>query len=353
MRAMILAAGLGTRLRPLSALRAKPALPVLGRPVISLLLELLARHGVREVLINLHHLPETIRSAVAGDCPDGIEVEWSEEPRPLGTGGGIRRAADFLRGSPECVVLAGDMLFDADLAALARTHRRSGRGATLVLRDDPRADRFGSIGLDETGGIVRVGRRRVEGATRPEARSGLFSGLRFFSRACLEGWPAAEAFEDLRDWLVPAIESAAISAGGVLLPASSSVWEPVGTPQEYLEANLDPPALPSLGGEARRWSGPVDRLGPGDSVIVDRSARLGVDVQLERCVVWDGERVADSATARDAVFAGGRFHPCTERASIQPGETGAAEGLRTGRAAPAPSRDETAERLRAGCGSEA
>ncbi|MEZ4291625.1 MAG: nucleotidyltransferase family protein [Myxococcota bacterium] len=138
---MILAAGLGTRLRPLSALRAKPALPVLGRPVISLLLELLARHGVREVLINLHHLPETIRSAVAGDCPDGIEVEWSEEPRPLGTGGGIRRAADFLRGSPECVVLAGDMLFDADLAALARTHRRSGRGA-IVLRDDPRADRF-------------------------------------------------------------------------------------------------------------------------------------------------------------------------------------------------------------------
>ena len=83
--------------------------------MISLLLAFLARHGVREVMINLHHRPESLRQAVEADHPESLEIHWSEEPRPLGTGGGIRRAAEFLRGSETCVVLAGDMLIDLDL----------------------------------------------------------------------------------------------------------------------------------------------------------------------------------------------------------------------------------------------
>ena len=81
---MILAAGLGTRLRPLTDLRAKPALPERGRPVISLLLDLLDRHGCREVMINLHHRSETIRAAVGSDHPADLEISWSEESVPLG-----------------------------------------------------------------------------------------------------------------------------------------------------------------------------------------------------------------------------------------------------------------------------
>ena len=108
-RAMILAAGLGTRMRPLTNYRAKPALPVCGRPVISLLLELLAAHGVREVLINLHHHPDSILEAVEADHPESLSIEWSEEPSPLGTGGGIERASEFLRGTADCLVMAGDM----------------------------------------------------------------------------------------------------------------------------------------------------------------------------------------------------------------------------------------------------
>ena len=81
-RAMILAAGLGTRMRPLTDERAKPALPVRGRPVVSLLLELLARQGIREVLINLHHLPDSIRRAVEADHPAALEISWSNEEKP-------------------------------------------------------------------------------------------------------------------------------------------------------------------------------------------------------------------------------------------------------------------------------
>jgi NDP-sugar pyrophosphorylase family protein len=312
---MILAAGFGTRLRPLTDLRAKPALPVRGRPVISLLLELLARYGFRDVMINLHHLPETIRSAVAHDHPAGLRVTWSEEPRPLGTGGGIRRAADFLRQSSDCVVLAGDMLLDLDLAGIVDRHRASGRAATLVLRNDSRARDFGTIGVDASGQVNRIGKRlHREG----EQVAGLFTGVRVFSREMLDDWPDEEVFEDLRDWLVPAILERGARVGGEILDSSSSVWEPVGTLSEYLRVNIAPPELPSLGGPAELWSGDVQLLGEHEDLLVGSKAVLGEGVQLDRAVVWDSEQVPPGFQGSVGVFAGGRFHACADTGTGSP-----------------------------------
>jgi len=325
-RAMILAAGLGTRLRPLTDERAKPALPVRGRPVISLLLELLARQGIREVMINLHHLPDTIRRAVAADRPPGIEVAWSNEEKPLGTGGGIRRAAEFLRASETCVVLAGDMLLDVDLEALARRHRASGRDVTLLLRRDPREASFGSIGVDAGGAVVRVGRHPVGspvapsgqaaaigGAGEPAERArGLFTGVRLFERGALADWPEREVFEDLRDWLMPRVARGALALGAEIDDGTASVWEPVGTPAEYLDVNLAPPSLPRLGGSASIWSGAVDVRGDAGDVIVDRAARIAMDARLARCVVWDDATVPAGTRARDGVFGGRGFHAFAE-----------------------------------------
>jgi NDP-sugar pyrophosphorylase family protein len=126
---MILAAGLGTRLRPLSHLCAKPAMPVRGIPVIAYLLSLLRAHGVEEVIVNLHHRPDSIRDAVERFGPAGLEVHYSVEEAPLGTGGGIRRAAEFLRESDPSIVLAGDMLLDVDLGHLIELHRARGDAA--------------------------------------------------------------------------------------------------------------------------------------------------------------------------------------------------------------------------------
>jgi NDP-sugar pyrophosphorylase family protein len=315
---MILAAGLGTRLRPLTDYRAKPALPVRGRPVISLLLELLARHGVDQVLINLHHRPTTIREAVERDHPTGMTIHWSEEPRPLGTGGGIRRAAEFLRESDECLVMAGDMLLDIDIAQLLSRHRASGRDVSLVLREDSRGDDFGTIGIDERGQLTRIGKQELSRASQPlddpierEARQGLFTGVRFFSRSALVGWPDEEAFEDLRDWLAPRVEKGLASVGAEIVELAESVWEPVGTPDEYLRVNLTPPSLPSLGGDVAVWTGSVLPLGPTRSSIVARSASVPADADLKRCVVWDGERVPAGFEGQDGVFAGQAFHPCS------------------------------------------
>jgi len=316
MRAMILAAGLGTRMRPLSDYRAKPALPVCGRPVISLLLELLAKNGIREILINLHHQPESIRAAVARDCPDDISLTWSEEPTPLGTGGGIRRAAEFLRESPDCLVMAGDMLLDLDLRGLTERHHASGRDVTLVLRDDPRGKLFGTIGTDAEQRVTRVGKTMLTIPNRAPAAGGegLFTSVRLFSREALAAWPSTagenDAFEDLRDWLAPRAEAGDLALGAEIVAAAESVWEPAGTLDEYLRVNLSPPALPTLGGDARNWRGDVlDDDGPGGNVIA-RSAVLPADVDLRRCVVWDSERVPAGFQGQDGVYGGDEFHSC-------------------------------------------
>src|SRR5687767_5450633 len=101
---MILAAGLGTRMRPLTLLRAKPVLPVMNRPLLHWTLDLLARGGVRDVMINLHYLPDTVREAVGTGREFGLRVAYSMEPKILGTGGGPRKVRDFFGGEPFILV---------------------------------------------------------------------------------------------------------------------------------------------------------------------------------------------------------------------------------------------------------
>jgi mannose-1-phosphate guanylyltransferase len=314
MRAMILAAGLGTRMRPLSNLRAKPALPVRGRPVISLLLEFLARQGFRDVMVNLHHLGDSIRTAIAADRPSEVAIHWSEEPEPLGTGGGIRRASEFLCGDEACVVLAGDMLIDLPLADAFDRHVASGRHATLLLREDSRGGNFGTIGVDAKGHLSRISETPLGG--EDERARGLFTGVRLFSRGMLDNWPrqadgaVRNVFEDLRDWMIPGIVSRGEHVGAEIVDADSTVWEPIGTPAEYLQANLSPPDLPTLGGSAEVWAGEIDLLGPNSDAVVSRKAIVADDAVLERCVVWDGERIPPGLRLRDGVYAGGVFHAC-------------------------------------------
>ena len=159
MRAMIAAAGLGTRLRPLSELRPKPAMPIRGVPLIAYSLALLARFGVTETVINAHHLPEMLVAAAERYTPPGMSLRFSFERELLDTGGGIRRVVDFLRESDPCLILGGDMIVDADLSSLLDTHRTRGDAITLLLRDDPRVATFGSIGVDTEGRLRRIATR--------------------------------------------------------------------------------------------------------------------------------------------------------------------------------------------------
>ncbi|MBW2273362.1 MAG: NDP-sugar synthase [Deltaproteobacteria bacterium] len=306
MRAMILAAGLGTRLRPLSQLCAKPAMPVRGIPVIAYLLALLRAHGVDEVMVNLHHRPDTIRNAVERFGPSGITVRYSAEEAPLGTGGGIRRAAAFLRESDPCIVLAGDMLLDADLGALVERHRSRGDAATLLLREDSRSEAFGTLGMDDQNCVRRIGQTHDFGG---ESASGVFLGVRVLAARLFDSIPAGDDFEDLRDWLAPALEAGAQDIRGELVSERNCLWEPVGTPPEYLRVNLEPRPLTFMNAETLACADGT-HFEKSLSLVVGRGARIEPGARLRRVVVWEDEVVPADFRGSDGVYAGGVFHNC-------------------------------------------
>lgn len=314
MRAMILAAGMGTRMRPLTNLVAKPALPVLGRPVIVWLLELLRAHGIREVAVNLHPWPETIRSAISRHGPSDMQIHYLHEMQPLGTGGGIAAARDFLSMANPALVLAGDTLLDVDLGKLIREHVESGAHCTLVLlRESERASTFGTIGLDARGRVRRIAERLDLGG---EVDKGIFVGLRLFSPSAFDTLPQtgrAVPFEDLSDWLGPLATRGGDGVRGRILAADELVWTPVGTPAEYLQANMNPPSASYLGPTERVFPN-TQRLGQKADLILGAGARLGEGAQLHRCVVWENESVPQNFRAAGGVFAGGKFYPCEEEA---------------------------------------
>jgi NDP-sugar pyrophosphorylase family protein len=278
---------------------------VRGLPLIGYQLALLARHGVREVMINLHHLPERLMEAAQQHCPPGLALHFALEPELLDTGGAIRQVAGFLRESDPCLILGGDMLLDVDLGALAARHRARGDAVTLLLLRDPRAAAFGSLGIDAEGHVRRIASRFDLGG---EVDQGLYTWVNAVSPRAFESLPEREAFSHLDHWIAPLLAGGARDVRGELVGRDACVWEPVGTPAEYLAANLRPPRLAYLDADARARARGVRFC--GSDVILGVGATLGAGASLERVVVWDGERVPAALRASDGVFAGARFHPC-------------------------------------------
>ncbi len=178
MRAMVLAAGRGERLRPLTDTLPKPMIPVAGKPLIFYTLAYLKNCGVEEVVVNLHHLGERIQAYVGDGRQWGLRVFYSREGRLLGTGGGIQKAAPHLIGG-SFLVMNADILVDLDLHDVFRFHRENHAAVTMVLRRDPEAERYGVI---ETDGYGLV--RQVLG--RLPVRSGPWNRLMFTGVHVLE-----------------------------------------------------------------------------------------------------------------------------------------------------------------------
>jgi mannose-1-phosphate guanylyltransferase len=309
MRGMIVAAGLGTRMRPLTDWLPKPAMPVRGIPLVAYGLELLAAAGVTEAIINVHHLPELLREAALRWCPPGLEVRFSFERDLLHTGGAIRRVRSFLRESEHCVILGGDMIVDLDLPGLVRAHAASDRLVTAVLADDPRIESFGSIGLDADGRLRRIGRRFDLGG---ETERGLYTWVNVVSAAAFESMPDREMFNHLEDWWAPLAAERPEAVGGVVLAKDACRWMPVGTLAEYLEANFAPLPLRYFDADAAARACGV-RI--EERLIACAGTEIGAGSDLDHVVVWPGERVPAGTRKSQGVFAGGRFVPCGEGAA--------------------------------------
>lgn len=187
---MVLAAGQGTRLRPLTDSKPKALVRVAGRPMIDYALLLLSHYGIREVVINLHHFGEQIETHLGNGERFGLQICYSAEPELLDTGGGLLKAEPFLRGET-FIVINTDALIDLNLAALIDFHKAQHAVATLVLRPDPLADQYGSMDIDGGGRICRFlktnAARSPDGATRKL----MFTGVQILEPAVF-GYLAGE-----------------------------------------------------------------------------------------------------------------------------------------------------------------
>src|SRR5258705_83037 len=144
MRAMVLSAGYGTRLWPLTEDRTKPAIPILGKPLVGYVAEYLARYGFDEIVVNLHHRPESVRAALGDGSRFGVNLEYVEEPVILGTSGALDNAKELL-GDQTFLVVNGKIITDIDLNVALETHRRTEALATLVLLPNTRRERFSVV----------------------------------------------------------------------------------------------------------------------------------------------------------------------------------------------------------------
>jgi NDP-sugar pyrophosphorylase family protein len=176
MKGMVLAAGRGTRLHPLTEQTPKALIPVAGRPMIEYSLLLLKRYGIRDIIINLHHLGDQIQTYLGDGERWGLQITYSKEPELLDTGGGLLKAKPFLHGDT-FIVINTDVLIDLSLTELIAFHGQNGAAATLVVRPDPLADQYGSLEIDTEGRIRRFLETHTPGMQSVPTTKVMFTGV--------------------------------------------------------------------------------------------------------------------------------------------------------------------------------
>ena len=277
---IVLTAGLGTRLDPITRLVAKPAVPMAGKTLVERVLGWLEGQGIDDVVLNLHHRPESI-TAIVGDGSDlGLRVRYSWEPVLLGSAGGPRRALTLWPAlTGPCLIVNGDTLTNLALAPLIEAHRASGARATLAVVRNVRPDHYNGIraGADRTvTGFV------AKGHTDPTWH---FVGVQVVNPDVFDRVPVGEPAETVAGLYRDMVRG---SPGSVMVWPVDAPFHDVGTPADYISAVL------SLAG--------TDVVIEGDAV-VDPSATL------YRCVVWKGATIGARARLSECVVLSGAEVP--------------------------------------------
>jgi mannose-1-phosphate guanylyltransferase len=295
---MVLAAGLGTRLRPLTYEIPKPMVPVLDRPVMGHILDLLSAHGLDEVVANLHYFPETIREYF------GERVQYRFEEELLGTAGGVRGCADFF-GQEPFVVISGDALTDIDLTALVATHTESGGIATLAVKRVPDTREYGVVLHDRDGRVTGF----QEKPEPDEALSDLGNcGIYVFSAQIFDYFPQ----RPFVDWATDVFPALLENDVPFHIHETREYWNDVGSLAELRQGTFD-----ALAGELRlqvdgeevapgivvAGGGEPQGLAQLDGPVwVGRDVTIGADVRLMGPVVLgDGVSVGERAQLRESI----------------------------------------------------
>ena len=275
MKAMILAAGLGTRLEPLTKIRPKPLFPVLNKPLLGVLIEQLQQMGAMGIIINAHHLAEQVEQFVnRGEW--GLEVKVRIEPEILGTGGGIKNCADFLRNTPFFVVVNADIYHTFDLSPAIHYHRESGNLATLVLCDHPR---FNQVGIDGEGRIVCVGEESITPSTSATQLL-TFTGIHIITPKLLDVMPSPGFFGIMEIYTELASHGEAIRG----YQMQGGYWRDIGRIEDYMNHHRD-------------------LLGKEGEPMIDPEASLAEGVRIEGFVCsGKGTRIKNGSFIKDSII---------------------------------------------------
>lgn len=301
-KAIVMAGGQGSRLRPLTLARPKPLVPVANRPVLAHILDWLRGHGFSDVLVTLHYRAEDIRRAVGDGRAFGLKIAYRVEEEPLGTAGSVKLAEDWIGGEP-FLIASGDALTDLDLDALRRQHRESGAWLTLGLKrvEDPSA--YGVVALDGRGRVTRFQEKPGPG----EAFSQLANtGIYCVEPRVLTEVPPGRACDWSREVFPRLLAEGRPLFGQVL----DGYWCDVGSMEEYRRGQWDAlkgtvrVALPATGVSAGVWFGANARIAPG--AVVQGPVLLGADCRIERDAwVLPGSVIGDRTIVRAGACVGG------------------------------------------------
>lgn len=292
MKALLLAGGFGTRLRPLTLTRPKPMLPVYNRPHIAHVFDLLERHGVADAVLLTSYLASTFDDLVEEARGRGMNVEVSQEKEPLGTAGALKHAESFV-GDDTFLVFNGDVLTDVDVGGLVDFHRAREAEATIFLTPVEDPSIYGVVPTDPDGRVTAFVEKPAPGAAPTNL---INAGIYVLEPSVLERIPAGEP------WSIERATFPELVAGGARLFAttSDSYWIDIGTPEKYLQVNLDALAgrielEGTAAAESRVAAGArvsSSCLGPG--VTVEAGAFVGESVLLPGVTVGEGAEVRRS-----------------------------------------------------------
>jgi NDP-sugar pyrophosphorylase family protein len=284
--ALVLTAGLGTRLRPLTDVRAKPAIPVAGEPMVRRIIAWLAAHGVTDLVLNLHHRPETL-TAVVGDGADlSVRVRYSWEPRILGSAGGPRLALPLV-SADRFLIVNGDTITDVDPAGLTKAHAASGALVTLALVPNREFERYGGVLLDAEGRVTGFVRRGPSAAG-----SYHYIGVQVVQAAAFDAVPQGEAARSVGGVYDTLIHQQPGSVRGFV--SDAEFWD-VGTVEDYWRTST---AFAERSGLADLGVGRGSRIDPSARItrsILWDDVQIEADAVIEDCILTDGVRVAAGA----------------------------------------------------------
>ena len=274
--AIVLTAGLATRLRPLSLVRAKAAVPVAGEPLVRRILRRLAADGVTDAVLNLHHLPHTLTGVVGDGADLGLRVRYSWEMPVLGSAGGPRRALPLL-AAPTFLIVNGDTLTDLDVTALVDAHRHAGALVTMAVVPNAEPGKYGGVLVDEGGTVTGFARR---GSSQPSYH---FIGVQVADAEVFAPLDNGRPIESVGA-VYP--ELMAARPGAVRAHVSSAECLDIGTPDDYLRTSL------LLAGRERGST-------------CGRDARIDPAARVERSILWDDVEVAGGAMLRECIVTDG------------------------------------------------